>query len=458
MEMERRWILETLNCWVFGVSNRDDYLPVEIRFYTFVFMMAVYQGYLEKSGLYPAWIEEAPSAALGLCVVIPAYHEQELLSTLASLQACHAIERPTEIIVVLNDKEGDEPAVVAFHEAQYKSLSAWCSEHSKDRLKYHMIYAKALPKKKAGVGMARKLGMDEAIRRFAKVSQTGIIVALDGDTMVAENYLQAIDRHFAAHPKHHGASIRYAHRLEGLAAAQLRAIIQYELHLRIFLAAKRWTGFPFAYETIGSAMAVRSEAYCKQGGMNTRKAGEDFYFLNKFIQLGNFGEINDTCVLPSSRISERVPFGTGRAMQDILSSGADWKTYPPTAFLPLRDLFGNVESLYEHGASNVADPILKAYLEKEGFEKIVAEIKSNTASPAAFEKRFFRWFDAFRLMKYLHFALDQGAEKVEVSEAGKWIWQEVYGESAWPAGSGVVQEQWLLEQLRERSERKLQAL
>ena len=38
-------------------------------------------------------------------------------------------------------------------------------------------------------------------------------------------------------------------------------------------------------------MAVRADAYLRQGGMNRRKAGEDFYFLNKFMVLGGYGEM-----------------------------------------------------------------------------------------------------------------------------------------------------------------------
>ena len=37
---------------------------------------------------------------------------------------------------------------------------------------------------------------------------------------------------------------------------------------------------------------------------------------------------------------------------------------------------------------------------------MLAEIRANTASEAAFRKRFFRWFDGFRVMKFLHHARD----------------------------------------------------
>ena len=79
-----------------------------------------------------------------------------------------------------------------------------------------------------------------------------------------------------------------------------------------------FAGLPYSYHTIGSAFAVTAKAYARQGGMNRRKAGEDFYFINKLIKGENFGEITNTTVFPSPRTSNRVPFGTGKAIVDAL--------------------------------------------------------------------------------------------------------------------------------------------
>ena len=76
----------------------------------------------------------------------------------------------------------------------------------------------------------------------------------------------------------------------------------------------------------------------RQGGMNKRQAGEDFYFLHKIIPLGHFGEINTTRVIPSPRPSDRVPFGTGRAVRDYLATHK-FETYPLEAFRDLKQFF-----------------------------------------------------------------------------------------------------------------------
>ncbi|NNE29164.1 MAG: glycosyltransferase family 2 protein, partial [Saprospiraceae bacterium] len=273
-------------------------------------------------------------------------------------------------------------------------------------------------------GLARKIGLDEGIRRFYRAKRKGILVCLDADTTVELNYLKAIEDLFEEQPACPAASIRYAHPLGGLSQDHRLAIVQYELHLRIFLGLKRWTGYPYAFESIGSAMAVRSLDYCKQGGMNTRKAGEDFYYINKFTPLGGFGEINNTCVYPSGRISDRVPFGTGRAMQDVLATGEEWKTYPPSAFALLRGLFAMSRGEMKNWQSSLADTPLGNYLIEAKFSEGLSELILHTASEEAFRKRFFRWFDPFRIMKYLHFVLEAGADKIGVVEAGNFLLKE----------------------------------
>ena len=85
----------------------------------------------------------------------------------------------------------------------------------------------------------------------------------------------------------------------------------------------KYSNLPYSFHTIGSAFALTASAYARQGGMNRRKAGEDFYFINKLIKGEVFGEINDTTVIPSPRVSNRVPFGTGRAILEGLNTQKD---------------------------------------------------------------------------------------------------------------------------------------
>jgi hypothetical protein len=262
--------------------------------------------------------------------------------------------------------------------------------------------------------------MDEALRRFGDVGRLrdGIIVCLDADSRCDGNYLRAIEAHFAAQAKSPGASIYFEHPLTGdLPEAVYRAAATYELHLRYYVQALRYVGFPYAFHTIGSAMAVRAQVYMDQGGMNKHRAGEDFYFLQKVIALGGFTEINDTRVIPSPRESERVPFGTGRAVSDQLR-GVVKETYPLEAFIDLKEFWARIPELY--GGVMALPKSVSEFLATQNIEGVLREIRENTADREAFMRRFARWFDGFRAMKFVHFARDRyyGAKPV-ASEAAR---------------------------------------
>jgi hypothetical protein len=213
-------------------------------------------------------------------------------------------------------------------------------------------------------------------------------------------------------------SIYFEHPLEGDLQPEIyEAIAAYELHLRYYVQALRYAGFPHAYHTIGSSMAVRAKAYMEQGGMNRRQAGEDFYFLHKLIPLGGFTELNSTAVYPSPRASNRVPFGTGRAVSDWLQRSGR-KTYPLQAFDDLRVFLQSVPSLKGSPLEGMPESI-RTFLAEQDFEQALGEIRSHTSTPAAFTKRFLCWFDGFRAMKFVHHARDRfyGDEEVQVASA-----------------------------------------
>ncbi|RMG77114.1 MAG: glycosyltransferase family 2 protein, partial [Bacteroidetes bacterium] len=260
----------------------------------------------------------------------------------------------------------------------------------------------------------------------------GIIVGFDADSKCDPDYFEAIWAHFSRHPKSPAASIYFEHPLLGVDFEEgvYRAIVWYELHLRYYIDAQKWAGFPFATQTIGSSLAVRCRDYQAQGGMNRRKAGEDFYFLHKFTPLGHFGEITETRVIPSPRPSHRVPFGTGRAVQAALRQNGEWETYAPESFRDLRHFFDRVPDFFEasksaSGAilSTLPEPV-QLFLESNKFNVKLAEIQSNTRQRCAFTNRFFKWMNAFMVMKFLHFSRDNYYPNVPVSEAARWLLSE----------------------------------
>lgn len=372
--------------------------------------------YIERNIRQETFISQAPASCLRMIVVIPACCEPDLLHTLGSLAACTPPVGAVEVLVVLNEGEKSPASVSQQNEKTMDELQVWAVVHPAVFFKLQVIHPKPFPMKEAGAGIARKTGMDEAIRRFHQLGRPdGILVSLDADTLVSPDYLVEIERAFAAPDQPVGATIRFKHRLNEIIDERHRAGMQlYEKYLHYYKQALAFTGFPHAIYTIGSAFAVRADAYVKQGGMSKRQAGEDFYFLHKLTSLGKLAEINSTCVFPSARLSNRVPFGTGPALQKwVDGDNRLLQTYCWQSFLDLRELFGLLPLLFEHSLSAeelsglpVSVPV-QQFFHHDGFAGSLAEIKRNSSSYDSFEKRFYQYFNAFKILKFLNFSHPQ---------------------------------------------------
>jgi hypothetical protein len=261
--------------------------------------------------------------------------------------------------------------------------------------------------------MARKIGMDEAIRRFDAVNKPdGVIVSLDSDCLVSSNYLHQIESVFNQNKSCFAATIHFEHRFDEMQDEKQRKGIQlYEDYLHYYKKALDFAGFPDSIYTIGSAFAVRAEAYVKQGGMNRRQAGEDFYFLNKLTKLGKITEIQEAVVYPSGRVSDRVPFGTGAAMSKWMNEEDDLTlTYNFAAFRDLKCLFDQVNTFYRISTEEYSERIqllpvsVQEYLQSIAFESKLSEVNQNSSSLVSFRKRFFQFFDGFIILRFLNFA------------------------------------------------------
>ena len=386
-------------------------------------------------------------ANTGQIIVIPCHQEPDVLPTLQSLQDAHRPARPFEVIWVLNAAAHNTEAQVANQET-LAIIQNW-HKHQSQPIPLLVLTAHDLPAKHAGVGLARRIGMDLACQRLQAIKQTqSPIVCLDADCMVAPNYLQAIEQHFDLDfPRSPACSIAFEHPLHGPLEGSLYAgILRYELYLRYYIQALRFVGLPYAYHTIGSSMAVRVQTYQTQGGMNRRKAGEDFYFLHKLMPLGSFSELNSTRVYPSPRISQRVPFGTGRAMGEWQEQpAADYPVYHPQIFADLRQMTTAAQSLCPldeakaKGFIHELPESVRAWFEQENALDKLLEIQANSASESTFRSRFYRWFDGFIVLKYTHFARDHFYGIMPIQEAA----QTLAEYQRWDYQEGMDLKDWL---------------
>lgn len=368
--------------------------------------------------------------ALKLVICIPCYNEQHIVETLLSLQSAAAYYGDfVEVIILINEEMDGEYSTVLQNQKTYDDIAQFSETNHLLTLKIYPIYVKGIDLKSKGVGLARKLAMDCASKRFLKGD--GLIVCLDADCTVADNYIKAIVEGFANNMDIDAMSIYFEHPLnaENMDSKTLEAIVAYELHLRVFINMQRWIRLPFAYQTIGSAMAVRAHAYIKSGGMNKRKAGEDFYFLHKFIKNDKCGEILNTTVYPSSRKSDRVPFGTGRAMIQIMEGQKVQKTYHPISFVLLEKLLSHLNRWYlkENLVDELidTDPVVLSFFQKYKLAEKIQEIRSNVTSKKMFRKRFYQWFDAFLFMKYMHYMRDHLHDDVDIPSSVRYLFDRL---------------------------------
>ena len=367
--------------------------------------------YIQNNMVYPPFIPEKAIPLLSMVVVIPCLNEPEIIRTLESVWACQPVDSYCEVIVTVNDSQISSQDVKDFNHDTYLQLLEWKKANDRHKLVLRPIYAPSVQAKFAGAGMARKIGMDEAVRRLNQVNRPeGIIISLDSDCLVSNNYLKRIEAAFSETKSCFAATINFRHRFEEIKdPRQEKGMRLYEDYLHYYKQALEYAGFPNSIYTIGSAFAVRAEAYVKQGGMNRRQAGEDFYFLHKLTKLGQLVEINDAFVYPSGRVSDRVPFGTGAAMTKWMNDADDLNlTYCFDAFLDLKQLFDRAGEFYKINSIRYAEIIstlpltVQQYLMSVSFDEKLAEINCNSSSPESFRKRFFQAFDAFQVLKFLN--------------------------------------------------------
>lgn len=316
-----------------------------------------------------------------------------------------------EVIVLVNAKSTASESVYEQNRKTVEQITCWKEQNGVDWLKVHVCVIEDLNPKHAGAGWARKLAMDEAIRRFKMIDRNGIICCFDADCTCDSNYLVEIEKTFA-NPKVSGCSIYFEHVTDckTYPEHQKNGILHYELHLRYLTQAIRWTGAPYGYHTVGSSMAVKALDYIKVGGMNRRTAGEDFYFIHKIMPRGTFVNLGTTTIYPSARTSDRVPFGTGAAMNSVISSGdSEYLTYQFEAFEDIQSLFHAKNLLYKSSnllndlQSNISEVLYDYLVQSNSIQTLETAIKTSK-SDSIFEVKFFDWFDAFRVIKFLNWS------------------------------------------------------
>ena len=352
-----------------------------------------FERYAWKTPLIPHF---DPPSDLEMVVVIPAYKESQLDLAVHSLLACSEVACRVILLIVINAPEQSSLDDLNLNQRAYEEIK---QIKGTDQITIQVVNI-GLPQKKAGVGLARKIGLDEAVRWFKKLNHSGILVCFDGDCRCSDTYLSAIYSAYKNQNLNAGI-LAYEHPLD-----LESGIIPYELGLRYYTDSLRYSGYPNVHQTLGSCITINSDHYCKHGGMNTKKAGEDFYFLNKIVRKPGFAEINEALVYPAARISDRVPFGTGRALigyqvdKEIILSN-----YNPLIFEDIKIFMTSLPEIIQGQSPNFPTAIQK-FLNAVDFYQKLDKLLKNCRNLTSFYKQFYDWFDYFMILKMIHFSRD----------------------------------------------------
>lgn len=359
-------------------------------------------------------------------IVIPSLAESEIITNcIKSLEINNwNILDKTLIIVVINNSE-DAPSDIA--ENNKKTFELLSNYNGKLNINFVDAFSKqrSLPQKLAGVGFARKIGLDLALTKFDYESHNKkILIWLDADSEVESNYLEVITERFNKENLS-SAVIEYEHKIIDN-QPEAKAIICYETFLRYFRLALIYAKFHFDYHAIGSTIVCDVESYTKASGMNSKQAGEDFYFLEKLAKQNKVTTITETLVYPSPRKSWRVPFGTGQRITRYLQQDEDeYFVYNPKSFELLKEWLEFFYSDFTIETSSILKQAkeisihLHSFLIAQGFEKSWNKILRNSDSSKEIRKQKIFWFDAFRTLKLIHYLRDNIFPNINTYDALK---------------------------------------
>ena len=195
-----------------------------------------------------------------------------------------------------------------------------------------------------GVGEARKTGADIAVCLGDNLG-TDWILSTDADATPPHSLLAQLRD---APPDAAGATLPFRHVTGGDGPTD-HATLAYEVRLRRHHLGLLTAGSPYAYIALGSALAVRRDAYVAVRGFPSRPAGEDFYMLNKLAKVGGIAQMAADPITIAARTSLRVPFGTGPAVSKAVADGREIQCYDPAVYADLNTLLDAADRALAYG-------------------------------------------------------------------------------------------------------------
>jgi hypothetical protein len=329
----------------------------------------------------------------------------------------------TLVIVVVNSAVDSDPDAIAQTQAflaQFHGTSApiscWPLQRESDCLMVDCTSdGRQLPPKQ-GVGLARKIGGDLALVCIQQgIVRSPWIHYTDADVKLPLHYFD---------PNPPSSEIAVAiYPFEHFPLHE--NILSYEISLRYYVLQLAQAGSSYSFQTIGSLLKINAHHYAIVRGFPKRKAAEDFYMLNKLAKVGQVLRLKGPIVQLSSRISRRVPFGTGAAMNRFTKQPC-FDLYHPQIFQHLKTWLEMIPILWRDRAcietQEIAvwwpeNPLILDALLTLGLEKVLPQAYQHGQDLEHFQRYLWVWFDAFRTLKFAHYLRDHGFPNVNIQDA-----------------------------------------
>jgi len=199
-------------------------------------------------------------------------------------------------------------------------------------------------KENEGVGRARKVPADLALGLWHKgILKSEFHRQTDADVKVPLDYFSSELKNSDV-----AATYPYTHTQGELNDDEFKALLHYEKWLASYCEGLEYAESPYCYWALGSTLFFRLSAYEKIRGFPNVRAGEDFHFLSKLRKLGLITRLKEPVLEIRGRHSDRVPFGTGKALENMKENKKTYALYPKQVFEDLKKVLIALNSLAAH--------------------------------------------------------------------------------------------------------------
>lgn len=278
-------------------------------------------------------------------------------------------------------------------------------------------------KAKEGVGRARRMGFDFALGLYHQGRlRSPLCGSSDADVRLPAGYFGALSEMGLglSHGKHEISGVLFPYKHQPLDDPRERAVMTLlEISFRYYVLGLDYAGSPYAYHSLGSSLAVSLPHYAGVRGVPNRQAGEDFHLLSKLSKLAPLKRATSPTIEIDSRISHRVPFGTGPSLSRALDEGSGGiRFYHPHSFELLRLVLESLTRATAAGSG--AELELGSSLPPWARARVTQVWKTTMPLLASCPdethrlRRLHERFDALSTLQFIHEAHRNGLERVGI--------------------------------------------